>query len=43
VLLVVISRFAELDEENTVRFLDTDNRSCAAIYRTKGLLLLAGE
>ena len=41
VLLVVISRFAELDDENTVRFVDTDNRTCAAIYRTRGLLLIA--
>jgi hypothetical protein len=43
VLLIVVSRFAELDDENTVRFVDTGNRSCAAVYRTKGLLLLAGE
>jgi hypothetical protein len=43
VLLVVVSRFAELDEENTVRFLDTDNRSCAAIYRTRGMLIMARE
>lgn len=41
VLLVVLSRFAELDDENTVRFIDTDNRTCAAIYRTRGLLLIA--
>lgn len=43
ILLIVLSRWAELDEENTIRFTDTDNRSAAAIYRTKGLLLLAGE
>lgn len=43
VLLVVLSRWAELDEENTIRFVNADNRSAAAIYRTKGLLLLAGE
>ena len=41
VLLVVVSRFAELDDENTVRFTDTDNTTCAAIYRTRGLLLIA--
>jgi hypothetical protein len=41
VLLVVLSRFAELDDENTIRFLDTDNRTAAAIYRTRGLLLVA--
>jgi hypothetical protein len=43
VLLIVVTRFAELDDENTVRFVDTNNCSCAAIYRTKGLLLVASE
>lgn len=42
VLLVVISRFAELDEENTIRFTDTGNRTCAAIYRTRNLLITVG-
>jgi len=43
VVLVVLSRFAELDEENTIRFVTTDNRSAAAIYRTRNLLLIAGD
>lgn len=41
VLLVVVSRFAILDSDNVVRFTDVDNRTCAAIYRTMGLLLLS--
>ena len=43
VLLVVVSRYAVLDGDNVVRFTDTDNESCAAVYRTRGLLLLASE
>jgi hypothetical protein len=43
VLLVVVSRWAELDAENTVRFVDTNNRTCAAIYRTRNLLIMVGE
>ena len=43
-LLIVISRFAELDADNTVKFIDApDNRTCAAVYRTKNLLLLVGD
>lgn len=41
-LLIVVSRFAELDDDNTVRFVDTNNRTCAALYRTRNLLLVAG-
>jgi len=41
VLLVVVSRFALLDADNVVRFTDTNNETCAAIYRTRGLLILA--
>ena len=43
-LLVVISRFAELDDDNTVRFIDPpdDNRTCAALYRTRNMLLVVG-
>ena len=43
VLLVVVTRYALLDGDNVVRFTDTDNESCAAVYRTRGLLLLASE
>lgn len=44
-LLIVITRWAQLDADNTVKLLDVanDNRSCAAIYRTKGLLLTVGN
>ena len=43
VLLVVVSRFAALDGDNVVRFTDSGNETCAAVYRTSGLLLLASE
>lgn len=43
VLMVVLSRYAVLDSDNSVRFTDSGNTTCAAIYRTQGLLLLAGE
>jgi hypothetical protein len=43
-VLLVLSRYAELDEENTVRFTDplVDNRASAAVYRTRNLLLTVG-
>ena len=47
VVLVVVSRYALLDGDNVVRFTDgvTDasQQTCAAVYRTRGLLLLASE
>jgi len=43
VLLVVVSRYGNLDSDNTIRFTDTDNKTCAAIYRTRGLFILASE
>ena len=45
VMLIVISRFAELDAENNVRFVDpvADNRTCAALYKTRNLLLVVGD
>jgi len=43
VLLLVVSRFAVLDDENNVIFEDSGNTSCAAIYRTNGILILASE
>ena len=42
-LLIVLTRFAEMDDENNVRFVDTDNRCSAALYRTRNLLLLVGD
>lgn len=43
VLLVIISRFAELDADNTVLFADSGNRAAASIFRTRNLLALVGE
>lgn len=40
VLLLVLSRWAELDADNVIRFTDTGNTSAAAIYRTRGQLLV---
>ena len=42
VLLIVLSRYAEMDDENTIMF-TTGNPSCAAVYRTSGMLILASE
>ena len=42
-LLVVLTRFAELDDENNFRFLDLENRASAALYRTRNLLLVVGD
>jgi hypothetical protein len=43
VLLVVLTRWAKLDADNTILFKDTDNRTCAAVYRTRNLLLVIGN
>ena len=43
VLLMVISRWAELDGENNVVFSEDDGRTCVALYRTKNLLILSGD
>jgi len=43
VLLVVFSRFAVLDNENSIIFEDVDNQSAVAIYRTSGIVLQASE
>ena len=43
VVLVVVSRYALLDGDNVVRFTDSGTDTCAAVYRTRGLLLLASE
>ena len=42
-LLIVVTRFAELDAENTVRFVDSSNTTCAGVYRTGGHLMIASE
>ena len=42
-LLVVFSRWGECDDDNTVRFTDSDNRTCAAVYRTKDMLMTVGD
>jgi len=41
VLLIVLTRWAEKDKENSIKFTDSENRSCAALYRTKRLLIVA--
>lgn len=43
VILLVISRFASLDDDNTVRFVDSNNTAAISIYKTKGLLVSTGE
>jgi len=43
VVLVVVSRYALLDGDNVVRFTDGGTDTCAAVYRTRGLLLLSSE
>lgn len=43
ILLLVLTRWAELDAQNTVLFTDTDNRTCVGVYRTRNLLVLAGD
>jgi hypothetical protein len=43
IVMVVLSRIAEVDKENTIRFTTTDNRTCASVFKTKNLLLLAKE
>lgn len=43
VLLVVVSRFGFLDDLNVVQFTDSGTDTCAAIYRTRGLLLMSAE
>ena len=42
-LLVVFSRWGECDDENTVRFTDSENQTCAAVYRTKDMLMTVGD
>lgn len=41
VLLIVLTRWADKDAENSVKFTDSNNRSCAALYRTRRLLIVA--
>lgn len=43
VALIVLSRFAELDEENNVRFTDSGNTTSAALYRTRNMLIVVGD
>lgn len=41
VVLVVLTRYADMDAENKIAFVG--NESCAAVYRTKNLLLMGGN
>jgi hypothetical protein len=43
IIMVVISRFAQLDDENTIRFTDLDNVFAAGIYRLRGRPVVASE
>jgi hypothetical protein len=44
VILLVVSRYALLDELNAIAFTDgANNKACVALYRTQGILLLASE
>lgn len=43
VLLLVVTRFAALDDENTIRFTDSGNTTCVGVYRTRGMFLVAGS
>lgn len=43
ILLIVLTRFAALDDQNNIQFLDTNNRTAAALYRTRNLLLVVGD
>lgn len=45
IVLIVISRFAEVDDENNVRFVSPvgGNRTCAAVYKTRNLLLVVPD
>lgn len=43
ILLVVLTRYAELDADNTIRFTDVDSRTAVSVYRTKNLLLTVGD
>jgi hypothetical protein len=43
VLLLVISRFAELDANNSVGVTDANNRTCTAIYRLRNRLAIVGD
>lgn len=42
VLLLVVTRFAALDDENSIRFTDSGNTTCVGVYRTRGMFLVAG-
>lgn len=42
VVLVVFTRYSVMDSENSVRFQADSNRTAAAVYRTKNLLLMRG-
>lgn len=43
VVLVVVSRLGELDEENEVVFQIAGNRTCAGVFKTRSLLVVNGD
>jgi hypothetical protein len=42
-VLVVLSRFAFLNNENKIIFTEINNNTCAAVYRTRNLLMVVGD
>lgn len=42
-LMIVFCRFGECDDDNTVRFSESDTQTCAAVYRTKDMLMTVGD
>lgn len=42
VVLVVLSTYFDLDDQNTIKFQDTGNNTVAAIYKTQNNLLVSG-
>lgn len=43
ILLLVLSRWARLDEGNFIEFADQDSTTGVAVFRTKNMLLMAGD
>jgi len=42
IVLVVFNNLYVVDDENIVRFIDTGNRTCAGVYKTRGILMASG-
>lgn len=42
IVLVVVNNLYVVGDENVVRFTDVDNRACAGVFKTRGLLMASG-